>query len=237
MLPSSERKPLSQRTGPGALWAAVGVREHARMVARILAPGTGETLTAWNRRSARATPLPNPQTEIGAPQRRLRLLEVHRALATGDRLLRATPGGLGAFDVDLLGAFGAIGEDKDLVVSDLHEPAVDQDRLLVVPLLDPELSKREGRDQGGVLGKNAQHAGASRGDDHIDVLVLEDDALSRDDLYVQLTDHDVRSFVARGCRWRSGGVSRVAASGGAGRYAPSGGEGGRGSLPSVSFTP
>jgi len=44
---------------------------------------------------------------------------------------------LGALDVDLLGTFGAVGEDEYFVVADLHEPAVDQDRLLLAPFLDP----------------------------------------------------------------------------------------------------
>ena len=80
--------------------------------------------------------------------------------------------------------FGRLGEDDDPVRPYVHEPPEHRERLLDAALLHPELAWAKGRKERGVVRKDPEVALTSRGDDHVDV-VLVDLALRGDDLEME----------------------------------------------------
>lgn len=86
-----------------------------------------------------------------------------------------------AFEVDLVGALGGVGEDDDLVVEDLEEAAGDGEGDLVGALLEDELAGGKHGHEGGVLGEDGELALDAGSDDFIDAGLLEELAFYGDD--------------------------------------------------------
>ena len=87
-------------------------------------------------------------------------------------------------EVDLAGHVGRLGQDDDLVRSDLQEPADDGERLLDTILAEPQLPDTERRDERRMMRQDAE---LSLGAGHLDRVdgVRVDAPLGGDDLEVR----------------------------------------------------
>ncbi|GIW05441.1 MAG: hypothetical protein KatS3mg060_0246 [Dehalococcoidia bacterium] len=138
--------------------------------------------------------LDQPEAHQRSPQRQLGSRSVQIAWTLPQSFLSASSRLLGPGGVDLLNALGGVGEDDDLIGTNLEEPAADKEAHFLPPAANTQLAGHEARHERRVLGKDAQLAFAPRRDHDIHLVGI-DLAFGGDDLELQW--HGVRPRQAR----------------------------------------
>lgn len=123
----------------------------------------------------------HPEPEHRALQGQLRTLQIDVARPLCQPGLRPLASGFGTREIDFFGALGGISQYPDLVVGDFQEPTEDGQYFLLAALLDPHLARRQQSNQWHVPGQNTDDALDSPGNDHIGIVLLEDDPLPSHD--------------------------------------------------------
>jgi hypothetical protein len=87
--------------------------------------------------------------------------------------------------VDLVGPFGSVGQNQDLVASDLQEAAANGHRFFGATFFDANNPRLQRREQRSMARQDAYNAFSARGDNHVDSLFGVDFSFSSDDLDTQ----------------------------------------------------
>jgi hypothetical protein len=133
-------------------------------------------------RPAAPPALSHAKADQRAPQGSLGGCYIRLLMPPCQAFLRAAPGFLRARHVDLLGVLGGIREYCHLVLEDFQESTGDKIRCLFCALPDAQFSRRERREERGVLGQDRQFPIDSGRDHDVDSVIVEDQPFRRNDL-------------------------------------------------------
>jgi hypothetical protein len=119
----------------------------------------------------------NSKPEHRTLQGQLRTLQIELGRLLRQPGLRPLASGFGTREIDFLGTLSGISQNPDLIVSDFQEPAEHGQNFLMAAFLDTHLARRQQPNQWHVPGKNTDDPFDSPGNDHVDIVLLEDDPL------------------------------------------------------------
>ncbi len=119
----------------------------------------------------------NFKAEHRTLQGQLRTLQIELARLLRKPGLGSLASGFGAREIDFLGTLGGIRQYPDLIVGDFQEPTEDGQYFLLAALLNPHLARRQQPNQWHVPGQDTDDSFDRPGNDHVNIVLLEDDPL------------------------------------------------------------